>query len=497
MGEYAILMYFAFVVQKYTRIPTELQFGNLEIVVDPSDPDRDAQRKLVQKVVGEDADDRDWRSRSSPAQGDGKTQSKQKEDSSADPNAPKIQRASDLGRTAWAAGEDASGGTQQVMRKVKGILNKLTPEKFERLLGQLIPLIASHEVLQGTIKLVFENAVAQPTFVAMYANLCAELDSILPEFAGSDGNPESFRKMLANTCQEEYEATESARSAAVSSTSIDKEESQARAKNRLLGNVRLIAELFKKEMVNDRIMVLILSDLLGPAENNPSEDSLEAACELVTVAGAALESSPRSKARLDLIFKHFTRLSNTTSYAPRIRFVVKDVVDLRAQNWVARRETFTAKKLDEIRTEAQVELGIVDVDIPGLTPLIPGVQSIPGAKKGQEDVELFPAFRGAMPSTASGEGQKDGKFSSLLGEFTPITEKSSQSKAESRYVHRLNVVLDVTQIYSPSARALWVDGAQWSTTCGNEFHLISPKSSHFVIVMVQVYKVGYINGDLY
>lgn len=125
--------------------------------------------------------------------------------------------------------------------QVKGILNKLTPEKFERLLSQLIPLVNSYDVLQaragghrgaaaglslvvkllrcagswpvllgtavrgrtsaclpgsscrppclpphrttqGTIHQVFENAVQQPTFVAMYADLCRELDAALPEF---------------------------------------------------------------------------------------------------------------------------------------------------------------------------------------------------------------------------------------------------------------------------------------------------------------------------
>ena len=123
--------------------------------------------------------------------------------------------------------------------QVKGILNKLTPEKFERLLSQLIPLVNSYDVLQaraawqwvvgtcrwmlcrldgdqqqphvmrrdtlslrlrqhptphltalcpphqpwlqGTIHQVFENAVQQPTFVAMYADLCRELDAALPE----------------------------------------------------------------------------------------------------------------------------------------------------------------------------------------------------------------------------------------------------------------------------------------------------------------------------
>jgi translation initiation factor 4G len=59
---------------------------------------------------------------------------------------------------------------------------------------------------------VFENAVQQPTFVAMYADLCRELDAVLPEFhAPGEDKPTSFKKMLANTCQEEYEATEEAR----------------------------------------------------------------------------------------------------------------------------------------------------------------------------------------------------------------------------------------------------------------------------------------------
>ena len=199
------LMKFA---ERYTRLPTELQFGNIEIIIDEKDQNqRDAQRKLLQKVAG--GIDGDWHRDS----GSGKKVGGKKVEKGAGlkvsergDDAHKIQRAADLGRTAWAAGTD--DGSKLVLRKMKGILNKLTPEKFERLLGQLIPLITSHEVLEGTITMVFENAVVQPTFVAMYANLCAELDSILPEFPGKDGNPESFRKMLANTCQEEYESTE-------------------------------------------------------------------------------------------------------------------------------------------------------------------------------------------------------------------------------------------------------------------------------------------------
>ena len=66
----------------------------------------------------------------------------------------------------------------QAIKVVKGILNKLTPEKFDRLLIQLIDAINSAEVLHSTIQLTFENAVAQPTFVALYAELCNRLSEV-------------------------------------------------------------------------------------------------------------------------------------------------------------------------------------------------------------------------------------------------------------------------------------------------------------------------------
>ena len=49
----------------------------------------------------------------------------------------------------------------QALKQVKGVLNKLTPEKFEQLLQQLLDAVKSVIVLRGLITLIFENAVAQ------------------------------------------------------------------------------------------------------------------------------------------------------------------------------------------------------------------------------------------------------------------------------------------------------------------------------------------------
>ena len=66
----------------------------------------------------------------------------------------------------------------QAAKTVKGILNKLTPEAFEKLLEQLKAQITTPEILHASITLVFESAVAQPTFVSMYAELCVRLSKV-------------------------------------------------------------------------------------------------------------------------------------------------------------------------------------------------------------------------------------------------------------------------------------------------------------------------------
>lgn len=339
-----------------------------------------------------------------------------------------MQRATDLGRTAWHAGANVEG-TAATLRTVKGILNKLTPEKFERLLSQFIPLVSNYEVLQQTIRLVFEAAVQQPTFVAMYADLCRELDAVLPEFEEPEtGRITSFRKMLANTCQEEYEGAGALRerSAALPLGSVEREESERAAKQRLLGNIRLIAELFNKGLVNDRIMLLILLDLLG--EGEPPVESIEAVCELLTTAGGALERNEKAKPRLDAAFTTLQRLAgNTRLYPSRVRFLIRDVVELRTQRWVPRREAFTAKKLEDVRAEAAAELGL-DVTIPGLDGNALGALgalTAPLAPKRPEELELFPAFRSddAGWAVAASQGRSaapDGRFSAFLGDYVAV-----------------------------------------------------------------------------
>ena len=44
---------------------------------------------------------------------------------------------------------------------------------------------------------------------------------------------------------------------------------------RTLGNIRLIAELFKKSVVPEKIVHMCVSDLTGDAKQEPSENNVE------------------------------------------------------------------------------------------------------------------------------------------------------------------------------------------------------------------------------
>ena len=59
---------------------------------------------------------------------------------------------------------------------MRSILNKLTPQMFDKLLKQIRELeINSTERLEGSISLIFEKAIEEPNFAVAYGKLCKEL----------------------------------------------------------------------------------------------------------------------------------------------------------------------------------------------------------------------------------------------------------------------------------------------------------------------------------
>jgi hypothetical protein len=120
------------------------------------------------------------------------------------------------------------------------VLNKITPEKFDRLMEQLLVRtqcdvsalaadspsllqelgIETAEQLKEVISLIFDKArlsisvpcvralkppqaIWEPTFCPLYAEMCVSLSKALPDFPPLEGEdkPLSFKRVLLNTCQ--------------------------------------------------------------------------------------------------------------------------------------------------------------------------------------------------------------------------------------------------------------------------------------------------------
>ncbi|XP_061684261.1 eukaryotic translation initiation factor 4 gamma 1-like isoform X4 [Syngnathoides biaculeatus] len=255
--------------------------------------------------------------------------------------------------------------TQQLLKKVRSILNKLTPQKFQQLMKQVSELtIDTEERLKGVIDLTFEKAISEPDFSVAYANMCRCVMGLKVQATNKPGDTVNFRKLLLNRCQNEFEKDkddnkifekkqrelEAAEEDEKQRLIEDLEESKNKARRRSLGNIKFIGELFKLKMLTEVIMHECIVKLL----KNHDEESLECLCRLLSTIGKDLDFG-KAKHLMDHYFNQMEKVIKEKKTNSRIRFMLRDVVDLRRNNWVPRRSDQGPKTIDQIHKEAELE----------------------------------------------------------------------------------------------------------------------------------------------
>lgn len=243
-----------------------------------------------------------------------------------------------------------SDNPELVDRKVKSLLNKLTMEKFDSISNQIIAWVnKSKEETDGrtlvqVIRLVFESAIKNQVLTETYARLCRKMMECISPDVQDDGNKNSegkpiaggqlFRKYLLNRCQESFEQgwaakefrgaisaiADSTRGASHNGKTNLYSHAAEKAKRQGLGLIQFIGELYKLQMLTERIMHECIKKLLGNVDN-PEEEEIESLYRLLTTVGNLLDNV-KARAHMDIYFSRMRELIKSSNVSSKMRFML-------------------------------------------------------------------------------------------------------------------------------------------------------------------------------
>ncbi|KAF2033662.1 hypothetical protein EK21DRAFT_98077 [Setomelanomma holmii] len=249
-----------------------------------------------------------------------------------------------------------------VQRKVKAALNKMTPEKFDKISDQILEIAAQSKdetdgrTLRQVIQLTFEKACDESHWSSMYAKFASRMLATMStdikdeNVRDKHGNPvvggALFRKYLLNRCQEEFE-----RGWEINLPEQPEEGKLAAAKRKGLGLIQFIGELYKLGMLTLRIMHECVLKLLD-FEGLPDESAIESLVKLLRTVGATMESAEAGPKMINMYFERIEKVMNMEGLPSRLRFMLLDTIDMRKSGWKSKDVLKGPKTIAEIHQEA-------------------------------------------------------------------------------------------------------------------------------------------------
>lgn len=271
---------------------------------------------------------------------------------------------------------------EEVKRKMKALLNKLTLEKFDPISAEIITMAnqsqweTNGETLNNVIEQIYLKACDEPYWSSMYAQLCGKIvkdlnESIVDEKYPGKIGPKLVLHYLVARCHTEFEKgwtdklpTNEDGSPLEPEMMSDEYYVLAAAKRRGLGLVRFIGFLYRLNLLTGKMMFECFRRLMKDLTEKPTEETLESLVELLTTVGEQFENDKFSSGRgslsgsvlFDKLFQLIQIIIDAGEISNRIKFKLIDVKELREdKHWNSVKKDQGPKTIQQIHDEDEKE----------------------------------------------------------------------------------------------------------------------------------------------
>lgn len=164
--------------------------------------------------------------------------------------------------------------------------------------------LGSKVILKGVIHLIFQKALDELKYSSMYAQLCKRLSIEVQNLEYNDdkekpdgaNNNSIFLSILLSVCKDKFnnrssETTQNGSSNGLQHDLLDEEERKYIVKQKMLGNVKFIGELFKLGILQDTVIHKCIQELLSKGITTKERcENMECLSQIIRTCGKILDT---------------------------------------------------------------------------------------------------------------------------------------------------------------------------------------------------------------
>eukprot|EP01084_Bolivina_argentea_P023416 43677_1 len=262
---------------------------------------------------------------------------------------------------------------RKTMKKLKGILNKMTPTKFAKIAKQTMDIILVYaqtkDEMEDILRLILEFGTRQSVFSEEYAKLIEHVFGYLPRLrmiceydwiVSDDELSKTFRNMVIIECQSLFDVYIN-HSVIDMDDSPDEEEEydvellevrKAKQKKTFINFLKLCGDLYNVNMIKMGVIYKgIIDELLPPKNDHVSAIDIEGICALFKQCGDKLDEE--NALRVDVYLNRVKQLANGFGF--RTKCLVDGIREMRLKDWTHRIQKEKPKELDVLKKEFDEE----------------------------------------------------------------------------------------------------------------------------------------------